>query len=260
VKFEPARIIANVEIGPGHYLLTLQCAAPLPRILAGQFASLQCAEGDQHSLLRPFSVLSDDAASGELGIYYKILGRMSAQLAKQPAGSVLKILFPLGKPFIVDPQARRIALVGGGVGIAPLLYLQQQLAAGRPELYVQAYFGGRGAADLVPELLKNYSFPQQLATDDGSLGYRGNVIECLKQGGMGYDAVYTCGPNPMMAALKEILPPGLRAYASLEEYMACGVGACYGCTALIVEDGVERRMTVCTDGPIFDLRQTVFET
>lgn len=260
VKFETARIISNDEFGPGHYVLTLQCEAPLPEILAGQFANLQCEEGDRYSILRPFSILSDDPASGVLGIYYKVLGRMSAVLAREPVGAKLNLLYPLGRPFVIDAAARRIALVGGGVGIAPLLYLQEQLAKSHPGLEVRAYFGGRSAPDLVPELLKRYDFPQELSTDDGSLGFRGNVIECFRRGGMDYDAVYTCGPNPMMAALKDALPPGLRAYASLEEYMACGVGACYGCTALIMDGDTERRQTVCKDGPIFDLRQVVFET
>jgi dihydroorotate dehydrogenase electron transfer subunit len=260
VIFETARIVANEEYGPGHYVLTLQCEAPLPRIQAGQFANLQCEQGDEYSILRPFSVLFEHASEGRLGIYYKILGRMSDKLSRQPPGAQLNCLYPLGQPFVIPESARRIALVGGGVGIAPLLYLQEQLAKTHPQLEVRAYFGGRSAPDLVPRLLAQYDFPQELATDDGSLGFRGNVIECFSRGGMDYDAVYTCGPNPMMAALKAALPQGLAAYASLEEYMACGVGACYGCTALIEAGGSERRLTVCKDGPIFDLRQVVFET
>lgn len=258
--FQTARVGTNDCLGPGHYELVLDFEAALPPILAGQFASLQCDPGDHNSMLRPFSVLWDEVGAGRVGIYYKVLGRMSELLTHVRPGESLACLLPLGQPWPLDPAWRRIALVGGGVGIAPLLYYQQQHALTNPQIEMHGYFGGRSEADLVPGLLERYSFTQHLSTDDGSAGFRGNVVALFREKAEAYDAVLTCGPNPMMAALKEALPDGVPAYASLEEYMACGVGACYGCTALIVDGGAERRLTVCKDGPVFDLRQVVFET
>jgi dihydroorotate dehydrogenase electron transfer subunit len=260
VIFQTASVVANTSLGPGHFELVLEFGKPLPSIAAGQFLNLQCDPGDLSSMLRPFSVLWDEAADGRVGVYYKVLGRMSELLTHVQPGEALRCLIPLGQAWPFDPAWRRVALLGGGVGIAPLLYYQQQHAQSHPRLELRGYFGGRSAPDLVPELLSRYSFTQHLSTDDGSAGYRGNVIALFREVGETYDAILTCGPNAMMAALKGALPPGVPAYASLEEYMACGVGACYGCTALLVESGAERRQTVCKDGPVFDLRQVVFET
>src|SRR5207237_785194 len=161
----------------GHFVIRLVLPAPLPQVLAGQFANLQCAPGDEYSLLRPFSILDYDAAGGELSIYYKILGRMSALLARVPEGEMLGCLYPLGGGFPWQEGWLRCALVGGGVGIAPLLLLARQLALAQPGIAVQGYFGGRSAPDLVPDLLAEYDFPMQLATDDGSLGFAGNAVQ-----------------------------------------------------------------------------------
>jgi dihydroorotate dehydrogenase electron transfer subunit len=261
VRYEPATVIENVRLTPGHHVIELRAGAPLPPIVAGQFANLRCDPGDCYSLLRPFSILDYDTAAGTLSVYYKILGRMSERLSHIPAGESLDCLFPLGGGFPHKPSWQRVALVGGGVGIAPLLLLGRELKQRHPGIIVHGYFGGRSAPDLVPDLLGRYDFEMRLATDDGSLGYRGNAVRLFTDAAEPYDAIYTCGPNPMMHALKDVLPADGAAFASLEEYMACATGACYGCTALLVEpDGTERRLRVCRDGPIFDLRQVVFET
>jgi dihydroorotate dehydrogenase electron transfer subunit len=261
LQYEPSVVIDNREIGPGHYVIALQLPRELAAIEAGQFVSLRCNPGDLYSLLRPFSILSFDPDTRRMSVYYKILGRMSAQLAELHSGERVDVLYPLGKGFPHDPAWKRVALVGGGVGIAPLLLWQRELASKSPATEVHGYFGGRSEPDLVPELLAEYDFQQFLATDDGSRGFRGNAVSMFSGSGEAYDAIYTCGPNPMMAALKAVLPENASAFASLEEYMACSAGACYGCTALLIEDGgVERRATVCKEGPIFDLRKVVFET
>jgi dihydroorotate dehydrogenase electron transfer subunit len=247
-------------MGPGHYVVELELPTPLPPIRAGQFASLRCNPGDQYSLLRPFSILDFDPQKSRLSVYYKILGRMSQQLAEVHAGESLDCLFPLGYGFPIQADWKRVALIGGGVGIAPLLLWQRELSLNYADVTVDGYFGGRSAPDLVPSLLEQYPFTQHLATDDGSLGQKGNVVQLFASLGASYDAVYTCGPNPMMAAVQMALQPGVEAFASLEEYMACSAGACYGCTALLVDGGIEQRVTVCREGPIFDLRKVVFET
>jgi dihydroorotate dehydrogenase electron transfer subunit len=147
--------------------------------------------------------------------------------------------------------------------MAPLLYLARELVGQDGSLQVEAFFGGRTEADLVPGLLGEYvELALHLATDDGSRGFHGTVVELFRRSlerGSVYDAVYVCGPNPMMAALQAVVPAGVPAFASLEEYMACGVGACLGCTAHIEQGGRRFNKTTCKEGPVFPLQEVVFE-
>lgn len=237
----------------------LQAARPLPDIRAGQFLSLRCDPADRHSLLRPYSILDDDALAGTLSIYYKHLGRLSSRLSEIPEGTQLDCLYPLGKGFPWREDWRNVALVGGGVGIAPLLFLAKQLEPYGASMQVHGFFGGASAVDLVPALLERYHLKQHLATMDGSLGHRGTVIELFSQQLSYYDAIYSCGPNAMLAALQKVIPAGYPAFASLEEYMACGVGACYGCTASVQVGEEIKNLTVCRDGPVFELPNVIFE-
>lgn len=262
MEYVEAAVVANRELSSGNWLITLAVLKPLPDILPGQFLNLRCNPSDAYSLLRPFSILDTDAAQGTLSIYYKHLGRLSTHLSTIPAGTRLDCLYPLGQGFPWHQDWRRIALVGGGVGLAPLLFLARWLGIKDPDVEIHGYFGGATDGDLVPALLADYGFPMQLATMDGNTGYHGTVVDLFgKRGtdsGKAYSAVYTCGPNAMMAALRDVVPKEVPAFASLEEYMACGVGACYGCTAPIREqDGVHNRR-VCCDGPVFPLREVEF--
>jgi len=258
VQYAKLEVAANEPLGPGHHLLTLRAADRLPEMRAGEFANLRCVPDDMHSLLRPFSILGADPGKRELEIYYKVLGRQSALLVRTPVGSLLDCLFPLGRGFDWRPEWRRVALVGGGVGLAPLLFMAEQLQQRDPDVELTAYFGGNTEADLVPALLARYALDVQAATMDGSAGFRGNVVQLFSGSGAEYDVVYTCGPNPMMAALQAVVPAGRPAFASLEEYMACGVGACLGCTAAIEDDGRLVNRPVCKDGPVFPLHAVHF--
>lgn len=258
MQYVPAEIVSNTELAPRHWLLELQVPAPLPPVTAGQFLNLRCDPSDRHSLLRPFSILGSDEAQGRLSVYYKHLGRLSVRLSEMPVGTELDCLYPLGQGFSWQPEWRRVALVGGGVGLAPLLYWAQQLQARDPDVQPVCFLGGGTESDLVPALLERYELPLELATMDGSRGHHGTVVELFSGRSAGFDALYSCGPNPMMAALKQVLPDGMPAYASLEELMACGVGACYGCTARVVTGGAEQNLRVCREGPVFDLHSVVF--
>lgn len=256
--YESALVVSNTQLSPGHHVIVLQVDKPLPDIRAGQFLNLRCDPADRFSLLRPLSILDADPDAGTLSVYYKALGRLSTRLGEVKPGTRLDCLYPLGTGFPWTTDLRRIALVGGGVGLAPLLFWSRQLEPYGATMHVEGFFGGASAPDLVPSLLAEYSFPMQFATMDGSLGYHGTVVELFRDHAAQYDAIYTCGPNPMMAALQIVLPPGIPAFASLEEYMACGVGACLGCVARIQRSGEVRHLTVCKEGPVFDLRQVQF--
>lgn len=258
MEYEPLIVVENKQLSPGNWLIRLLAPRPLPEIKAGQFVNLRCDPGDGYSLLRPFSVLDVDPYNNIMGVYYKHLGRLSRYLSTLRPGTRLECLYPLGEGFPWRNDWRRIALVGGGVGLAPLLLLARQLLPYGANMYVKAFFGGRTEEDLVTALLDQYEVAMHLSTDDGSLGSRGTVVEAFNENTEDFDVIYTCGPNPMMEALKQVLPEGTPAYASLEEYMACGVGACYGCAARLQTDAGLVHKTVCKDGPVFDLRQVVF--
>jgi len=259
LQYLPVTIVSNTELGPGHHELVLKVPRPLPEIRAGQFLNLRCDPADRFSLLRPFSILDFDPMAGTLSIYYKHLGRLSARLSQLPLGTQLEMLYPLGKGFPWKEDWRHVAVVGGGVGLAPLLLLARQLEPYGASMSVDGYFGGATAVDLVSELLGRYDFHIELATMDGSLGHHGTVVELFAKRYDAYDAVFSCGPNPMLAALQKALPAGCAAFASLEEYMACGVGACYGCTAHVATLAGPQNQRVCKDGPVFELRRVIFE-
>jgi len=245
-------------LGPGHGLMKLGVPQPLPDIAAGQFLALRCDPSDRHSLLRPFSILEHNAFDGYLSIYYKDLGRLSHFMFSLKPGAKLDCLYPLGVGFPWLEDWRRVALVGGGVGLAPLLYMSRQLEPYSENISVAAFFGGATSDDLVPELLADYDLSLDLATMDGSRGFKGTVVDLFTGSDEYFDVIYTCGPVAMMSALQQKLPDGIEAYASLEEYMACSVGACYGCTVRISVSGEERNLRACREGPVFDLRSVVF--
>lgn len=258
MQYAKLEVVQNDALGPGHHLLVLRAEEPLPAIRAGEFVNLRCVPDDEHHLMRPFSILGMDPGRNELHVYYKVLGQQSALLVHAPVGCRLDCLYPLGQAFPWQPDWRRVALVGGGVGLAPLLFMAEQLKAEQAGVAITAYFGGNSEPDLVPSLLERYELDVRPATMDGSAGFKGNVVQLFAQADTDYDVVYTCGPNPMMAALKTVLPEGLPAFASLEEYMACGVGACLGCVAAVEEDGRMVNRPVCKDGPVFPLHAVHF--
>ncbi len=258
MRYEPVTVVGREQLGDGHFVLELASMKPLPEIRAGQFINLRCIPGDQHSLLRPFSVLDVDDPARTIFVYVKVLGRLSSVLSSVQIGASLDCLYPLGNGFEWNERWMKVALVGGGVGIAPLLFMAKQIASTNVNCKLAGYFGGRSESDLVPKLLENCSFEMHLATDDGTCGHQGTVVDLFGGGNNNYDVVYTCGPNPMMAALKGRLGGDQPAFASLEEYMACGVGACLGCVAQIEEDGGVCNKPVCKDGPVFDLHKVVF--
>jgi len=258
VEYKQLSVVSNTELALGHWRIELTSPEPLPPIAAGQFLALRCDPGDTCSLLRPFSILSVDREANTLGVYYKHLGRMSKRLSTVVPGERLECLYPLGNSFPWEQGWGSLALIGGGVGLAPMLYLAEWLLKQDPGLELKCFFGGNSEEDLVPALLESYDLPVETATMDGSAGYKGTVIDLYHESADKYQTVYTCGPNPMMAALQGKLPDACQAFASLEEYMACSVGACYGCVVKIKEENGYSNQRVCKEGPVFDLRRVVF--
>ena len=213
---------------------------------AGQFYMLRSwAATETPVLSRPISVHDADAAAGTLTFLYQVKGEGTQKLAALRPGDTLSLTGPCGNGFDVPAAAAagRVAVVGGGIGVAPLLLLCKELAAAgcKPELYV-----GFRDEPYALEAFLPYCGAISVATDSGAVGYHGLVTGILHP--EAFDLVLTCGPNVMMQGVYRLCASkGVPCLASLERKMACGLGACLGCTC---HTKVGPR-TVCQDGPVF---------
>lgn len=210
----------------------------------GQFAQIRLPG---HTLRRPISICGIDKDAGTLRFVFQVRGEGTAELAQFQPENEIEILAPLGNGFPVD-TSRRTLLVGGGIGVPPLLGVASQLGAN-----ALAVLGFRNKdAVILEEDFKAAGTRTFVATDDGSYGHHGLVTDLCKE--QEFDCVMACGPAPMLRAVKALAQErGVPCYVSLEERMACGIGACLGCAvALLKEDGSQYYGHVCKDGPVFE--------
>ena len=211
----------------------------------GQFVNVQVCKNMAPLLRRPFGVAGVNRETGTFVMMYRILGEGTQILAEVCSGDELSIVGPLGHGF--DMSAKKPLLVGGGLGLAPLLYLAQGFGIGKTDILM----GGRSESELFwTDFYEGLSEKIFLTTDDGSKGTKGTVMallpELLTSGT--YDCVYVCGPVPMMKAVANAcLEANVKCQVSLEKYMACGLGACLSCAC----QGIGKRLKVCKDGPVF---------
>lgn len=219
-----------------------------PRIAAeavpGQFVNVEVFKGDAPLLRRPLGIATVNRDRGSFGMFYRLIGEATKLLAEAEPGRRLSILGPLGHGFELSATQKPL-IVGGGMGLAPLLFLADGLSVPADVL-----MGGRTEKELFwKPLFADKAREIFVTTDDGSAGTKGNVTALLPQllNG-GYDRVYVCGPAPMMKAVVRLAEEAkIPCQMSLEKYMACGLGACLSCSC----GGVGRRLKVCTDGPVF---------
>lgn len=256
---ETCAIVANRRLSGALWDMRISAPSMAPLLLPGQFVHMRVPGMDARILRRPFSVYEADAEAGTLGILYQVVGKGSAHMATlDPAGAgPVSLMGPLGNSWWLPAGTRRVLLVAGGVGAAPLaMFAAGLVRAGVP---VDVCMGARDAASLV---MREYyrdriGVDPICATDDGSFGHAGFVTEPAGEllAGGAYDLVCCCGPEPVMR-----ITAGLAARAqvpcevSLERRMACGVGACLSC----VVDTVDGRRRSCVDGPVFDARKVVW--
>lgn len=252
-----AVVISQRAVGKDLYQLIFSAPEFVSLARPGQFVEI--LTGDKHSsdplLRRPISLYSLDKKLGQAGIVYRAVGRGTQWLADRRAGEQLDIFGPVGNGFILPADAKKILLVAGGIGMPPLYGLVQAY----PDRDYLLYYGGQKASDLI--LLKEWEklgVPYRLATDDGSGEFAGRVTDRLKvETPLGFDLCCACGPKPMLRALQQYLTNNnIKGLFSLEERMACGVGACLGCVCKTKNDGYQR---VCVDGPVFPAEEVVFE-
>ena len=243
---EQAKVLDKQELAKGVFLLVAESPAVARQCAPGQFVMLRLTSMADPLLRRPISIAGADAKQGTLKLICRVVGHGTELLSTTQPGDTLDIMGPLGSGF--ELSGRKPLLVGGGIGLAPLLYVAESYC---PEP-VEVLAGGRSHDELFwVELFKQTCRKVHVSTDDGSMGICGTCADALpdllKNGG--YDMLLTCGPRPMMQRVAaEAAKAGIRTQISLEERMACGLGACRACTCS-ASDGTARQ--VCKDGPVF---------
>ncbi len=244
-----------VHISPKHVLLRLTDTSPLPTMVPGQFVEVRVDGSDTTFLRRPISINYVDKEQNELWLLVAMIGDGTRQLGKFQAGDIVNCVLPLGNGFTM-PQSvdERILLVGGGVGVAPLLYMgaEMQKAGIEPTFLL----GARTKEDLLEiDLFKQYG-RVLVTTEDGSEGEKGFVTNHSVLQKEHFNRIATCGPKPMMIAVARYAHQAdIECEVSLENMMACGLGACLCC----VEKTTKGNLCVCKEGPVFNVRQLLWQ-
>ena len=206
----------------------------------------------RQGLPRPISICETDAANGRLRIVYRVAGKGTAEFSGYEAGRRVDILGVLGNGFPLEKaEGKRVFLMGGGIGIPPMLALAKAVEGAAS---VDVIVGYRDRELFLAEDLAR-SAPVHIATEDGSVGTKGNVMNVIEEEKLEVDVIFACGPMPMLRAVKQYAAQkGIEAYISLEERMACGVGACLGCVVRTRETDHHSHVNnarICTDGPVY---------
>ena len=259
------------------FVLRLTAPKVAARAVPGGFVHVQCAS--DIPMRRPLSIMRVDADAGWVEVLYKIIGPGLRALAQVQTGDTVSVIGPIGNGFSADPQRKTAVLIGGGVGIPPLVFLAERIAAGDwPDARAVAFFGSElpfpfelvvseYPLDGIPdktnrsiELLENIHVPCRLATNAGYDGcYDGYVTDLARQWlseltneQRDQVMIYSCGPEPMLEAVSKLANQfDLPSQLCLEEFMACAVGGCAGCAVEVTTpDGVAMKR-VCVDGPVF---------
>ena len=236
------------QVNANCVLLVMASDTPFPEVRPGQFAELRIDGTPSVMLRRPISVHSFDAVKNEIGFLVQVVGDGTKWLGALKAGDKVNTLLPLGNGFTMPTEpGKKYLLVGGGVGSAPLYNLAEELKRCGHEFTI--LIGARSAKDLYRREAYEALGRVEYTTEDGSLGEKGYVTNHSLLAEK-YDYIYTCGPKPMMMAVARYAREnGIACEVSLENKMACGLGACLCC----VEDTKEGHKCVCTDGPVFSI-------
>ncbi|MBW4053581.1 MAG: dihydroorotate dehydrogenase electron transfer subunit [Proteobacteria bacterium] len=278
LHLEDARVIKQTAYDGEQFVLRLAAAACATHAQPGAFVHLTC--DPSIPMRRPLSIMRADPAQGWIEVLYKVLGPGLHALAARKPGDTVSLIGPIGKPFVVHPERPRPVLIGGGVGIPPMVFLADRLrseAAGRYKPLVLMGseipfpFRTRPSAILIAgipvgtiacmPLLEEWGIASRLASRAGFPGcYEGFVTELaddwlssLGPSELAEVELFACGPTPMLAACAAVARRhNVPCQASLEEFMACAVGGCAGCTVLVRTPEGDAMKRVCVDGPVFD--------
>ena len=275
---EDAQILLHDSYPGDQYVLRVQAPECAARALPGNFAHLQCDPA--LPMRRPLSIMRTNVNAGWVEFLYKTVGLGTHALSRRVPGEYISMLGPIGKPFTADPARPRTLLLGGGVGIPPMIFLADSLRSNKhwqPVVFMGSEvpfpFSARPSRFLLPgmpdaviaamPLLDDWEIPSRLASQQGYPGcHEGYItdlarawLDTLDESQRAEVGVFACGPQPMLAAVAALsLDYALPCQVSLEEYMACAVGGCAGCAVEISTPAGPAMKRVCVDGPVFDAR------
>ena len=245
-----AEIIRHTSLSDGIFDMTLKAEEIAKEAKAGQFISVYL-NNKSKILPRPISICGIDKEAGTLRIVYRTVGDGTKELSDYKEGDTVKILGPLGNGF--TQKDKKAILIGGGIGIPPMLELMKQLDCDKT-----AVLGYRDSDMFLKDEFEAVG-DVVISTEDGSFGTKGNVIDAIKEQGVEGSIIYACGPTPMLRGIKAYAEEmGIEAQISMEERMACGLGACLAsvCKSKDVDSHSHvHNKRVCKDGPVFDARE-----
>ena len=241
-----ARVESQVQLADGVYSMELLAPEIASAARAGQFISVYTK--DKSKLLpRPISLCGIDRERGILRIVYRVAGAGTAEFSAYRAGDSVEIMGPLGNGFTL--KDKKAILIGGGIGVPPMLELMKELSCERT-----AVLGYRDQQLFLKDEFEACG-PVCVATEDGSAGTKGNVLDAIREQGVQGEIIYACGPTPMLRAVKAYaMEKGIECYISLEERMACGNGACLACVCQskdVDSHSHVHNKRICKDGPVF---------
>ena len=204
-------------------------------------------------LPRPISICEIDKSEGSLRVVYRVTGKNTGTEAfsRMKAGDIIPVIGPLGNGFPYEKaEGKRVFLMGGGIGVPPILELAKQMNCEKKQIIM----GYRNAETFLRDEFEQNG-EVYISTEDGSVGTKGNVMDAIRENGLNADMIYACGPTPMLRAIKEYAEAnGIECYISLEERMACGIGACLACVCQTKEKDHHSNVNnkrICKDGPVF---------
>ncbi len=244
-------VVENRPLNDAHFLLVLRAPEPLPEIHPGQFAEVKVDDSPHTFLRRPLSIHDVDYEKNTLTLLVQRKGEGTRRLSMLTQGALLNLVYPLGNHFgLVENQD--VLLVGGGCGVAPLLFLARKLHERGNR--VTTLMGARSGEGIMEKAEFEALGRVEITTEDGSMGTRGFVIHhgLWRSRPFAFQKIYTCGPDPMMRAVGRLAKiHGTSCEVSLEQTMACGLGACLVCVVKTDHGHV----CTCTDGPVFEINE-----
>ncbi len=261
-----AKILENKGIAPERHKMVLSAPQIAQQAKPGQFIHVRISEGHSPLLRRPFSVHRVQGQNIEL--LYRVVGKGTEILSKKKRGEYLDILGPLGKGYRLPSATSKVSgiiLVAGGTGVASLMFLAEWISVTNPELSILVVIGAKSSEELLCEGdFRRLGCRVEVATEDGTRGYEGLASDILQKllplsGDSTKPLVFACGPSEMLKRIGKISRKHrFPCQVSLEEHLACGVGACLGCVVRAKSSPYTYKR-VCKDGPVFDAGELIWE-
>ena len=249
-------VSSNEKLHPNYCLLKLTQNAPLPDMFPGQFVEIMVENSSTTFLRRPISINYVDREKNELWLLIQIVGDGTRKLSELKEGNIVSLMYPLGNAFTIlkRKNSKKLLLVGGGVGTAPMLFLGAELKSmGHEPAFL---LGARTSGDLLQlDMFRRFGIVYT-TTEDGSFGEKGYVTDHTIMQQADFEMIYTCGPKPMMLAVaKYAKKHDIPCEVSLENLMACGIGACLCC----VENTIDGHIRACTEGPVINIEKLTWQ-